>query len=81
VTPIPVDVKPIPADEEDSGENADQPSGRDAPQGAGDEDAAEEAGASDDAEADGAQEDAPAAKASGADTSTVALTVVDAKTT
>ncbi|MDQ1059436.1 macrolide phosphotransferase [Arthrobacter globiformis] len=85
VAPIPVEVAPVPADEEDPWKNADQPSGQDTSQGAVEDDAAEDAGASDDAEADrvqdGTPEDAQAAKPSGADTSTVALTVVDAKTT
>jgi hypothetical protein len=95
VQPLPVEVTPIPADGMDSGADADQPTGQDPSPGALDDDAAEDtaenAGAPDDAEADGAedgaqnraeaQEDTPAAKPSGADTSTVALTVVDAKAT
>ena len=78
VTPIPVEVAPIPAEAEDAGGKADRPSDQVPPQSAvkdgdaGDDDAAEDAGA---------QGDAPAPKSPGADTSTVALTVVEAKTT
>jgi macrolide phosphotransferase len=78
-------VTPIPADGENAEGSTHQPSGQDALQGAAEDDAAEDAGASDSAGStgseDGTQKEAPAPKPSGADTSTVALTVVDAKTT
>jgi hypothetical protein len=90
VTPIPVEVTPIPADAEDTGGNAHRPSDQDTPQSAlkenaREDEAAQDAGESDTAEAagtnDAAQGDAPAPKSPDADTTTVALTVVEAKTT
>jgi macrolide phosphotransferase len=90
VTPIPVEVTPIPADGKNAEGSTHQPSGQDASQSApnddvAEDDVAEDAGASASAEStgseDGTQQEAPAPKPSGADTSTVALTVVDGKTT
>jgi hypothetical protein len=85
VTPIPVEVTPIPADGENAQGSTDEPSGHDASRDAAEDDGVEDADASDSAEStgleDGTQDDVPAPKPSGADTSTVALTVVDAKTT
>ncbi|MFE4544909.1 macrolide 2'-phosphotransferase [Arthrobacter sp. NPDC056727] len=88
VTPIPVEaappveVTPIPAGEADAGKDGDrlpgtpseQPSGRDASPEPAKPDASGEA------EAAEAEDDAEEPKPSGADTSTVALTVVEAKT-
>jgi macrolide phosphotransferase len=81
--PLPVEITPIPADESGAGEDTDKPADRPVRPGAPPE--AAEAGTSGEAEAaraeaPGTEEDAQGSKPSGADTSTVALTVVDAKT-
>jgi aminoglycoside phosphotransferase (APT) family kinase protein len=91
--PLRVEVTPIPADEMSAGKDADQggsgpspdqPASRQdspgpaKPDTTGETDAAQ---AEDSAQAgDGAQDSGPGSQSSGADTSTVALTVVDAKT-
>jgi hypothetical protein len=85
VTPIPlevappaVEVTPIPADEVKAGKDADQPADRPAGPDASSEPASP--GSSGEAGAAQGEDEAPAPKPSGADTSTVALTVVEAKT-
>ena len=92
VTPIPAAVASTRADDGNTTDNAHQPANQDLSPGAGKgvagDDAAENAGSAGDAEAARAQEEAQdEAQAvaqnpqrTGADTSTVALTIVDATT-
>lgn len=74
VAPVPVEVTPIPADEVNTGKEPDRLPGQDASPEPAKPDASGEA------EAAQAEDDAEHSKPSGTDTSTVTLTVVEAKT-
>jgi hypothetical protein len=80
VVPLPVEVTPIPAEEVNAGDKADQPSDQPSGPDASSEPAGPGPSGDTDAEAAQAEDEAQDAKPSGADTSTVALTVVEAKT-
>ena len=80
VVPLPVEVTPIPAEEVNAGDKADQPSDQPSRPDTSSEPAGPGPSGDTDAGAAQAEDAAQDAKPSGADTSTVALTVVEAKT-